>query len=361
MSKSCSHWCHSAIWQLPPSSCAFITVEECNESILGICRPPRCICCISCHFLHGLKKHKFHSSCFLVQYVSERTAIEPTAWNTSSCACCGHSVAWLCLHCCCHGTFIERIWLLRLDRRAASAAARSCCIYVCCLSLSFLSPSLSPFCISMVSSWAQTQTSAVIIICLRRCSTARIFFVPFQFFFCYLVNFGARWLNLSITLHTWVIAFSISIFIIFIILPVLWYFYIGLNSNANTLTKIWPSALPFFLSVWQQRSFLIFFFFFAIKFISVHCFILQTPSVHKSTLLFSIKWKQNWLSPHPLQSAWTLCVYYIVLMLLESTPCPCTLINLLSLLNAGLIVSEAREQLTEEQTSPSLRDAIPAD
>lgn len=127
MSKSCSHWCHSLIRQLPPSSCAFITAEECNESILGICRPPRCICSISCHFLHGLKKHKFHSSCFLVQYVSERAAIAPTAWNTSSCACCGHSVAWQSLRCCHRGAFIERIRLRRVDRRPDSAAA-SCSI-----------------------------------------------------------------------------------------------------------------------------------------------------------------------------------------------------------------------------------------
>lgn len=54
-------------------------------------------------------------------------------------------------------------------------------------------------------------------------------------------------------------------------------------------------------------------------------------------------------------------VYYIVLVLLGSTECACTLINLLNLLNAGLIVSEPRERRIEEQTSPSLRRAIPAD
>lgn len=49
--------------------CSF-ALKECNESILNICRLPRCICSVSCYFLHPLKKHKFHSSGFLAQHFS---------------------------------------------------------------------------------------------------------------------------------------------------------------------------------------------------------------------------------------------------------------------------------------------------
>lgn len=57
-----------SIWQLQPFSCASIACKECNESILNICRLPHYICSVSCHFPHPLKKHKFHSSCFLAQH-----------------------------------------------------------------------------------------------------------------------------------------------------------------------------------------------------------------------------------------------------------------------------------------------------
>lgn len=67
-------------WQLQPFSRASITLKECNKSILSICRLSGCICSISCHFYHPLKKHKFHSSCFLLQYI---------------CLTCSRRIGWL--------------------------------------------------------------------------------------------------------------------------------------------------------------------------------------------------------------------------------------------------------------------------
>lgn len=152
----------------------------------------------------------------------------------------------------------------------------------------------------MVSSWAQTQTSAVIIIRLRRCS-ASCLFSPFQYSeICYLVAFGARWLNLSITFYIFIFFLLFFCFCICPSIPVL------CNRLAKYKHKNLTPCAAFFLIFVMHRGNFCFVFFFNHKFNNMHCFRLQTPSVHKNILLFSIEWKQNWLSPHPLQRAWTL-------------------------------------------------------